>query len=69
LSPSGSGNFTCKQNMKSVTTRFKSGGLHEKHVVETWSVGEPSERLVMDTGKPRKTCVEVAVVFKCFDIL
>jgi len=27
------------QNMKSVTTEFKSGGLHEKHVVATWNVG------------------------------
>ena len=25
--------------MKSVTTRFKSGGLHKKHVVATWNVG------------------------------
>ena len=33
LSPGGSGYFTCKQNMKLVTTRFKSGGLHEKRVV------------------------------------
>ena len=39
LSPGGSGYFTCKQNMKFVTTRFKSGGLHEKHVVATWNVG------------------------------
>ena len=39
LSPDGSGHFTCKQNMKSVTTKFKSGGLHEKHVVATWNVG------------------------------
>jgi len=31
--------FTCIQNMKLVTTRFKSGGLHEKHVVATWNVG------------------------------
>jgi len=22
-----------------VTTKFKSGGLHEKHVVATWNVG------------------------------
>jgi len=29
--------FTCKQNMKLVTTKFKSGGLHEKHVVATWN--------------------------------
>ena len=33
LSPGGSGYFTCIQNMKLVTTKFKSGGLHEKHVV------------------------------------
>ena len=39
LSPGGSGYFTCKQNMKLVTNRFKSGGLHEKHVVATWNVG------------------------------
>jgi len=25
--------------MKLVTNKFKSGGLHEKHVVATWSVG------------------------------
>ena len=37
--PGGSGYFTCKQNMKLVTTKFKSGGLHEKHVVATWNVG------------------------------
>jgi len=39
LLPGGSGYFTRKQNMKLVTTRFKSGGLHEKHVVATWNVG------------------------------
>ena len=39
LSPGGSGYFTCIQNMKSVTNKFKSGGLHEKHVVATWNVG------------------------------
>ena len=36
----GCGYFTCKQNMKMVTTRFKLGGLHEKHVVATWNVGK-----------------------------
>ena len=37
LLPGGSGYFTCKQNMKLVITRFKSGGgAHEKHVVATW---------------------------------
>ena len=39
LSPGGSGYFTCKQYMKLVTNKFKSGGLHEKHVVATWNVG------------------------------
>ena len=39
LLPGTSGYFTCKQNMKLVTTKFKSGGLHEKHVVATWNVG------------------------------
>ena len=39
LLPGGSGYFTCKQNMKLVTIRFKSGGLHEKHVVATWNLG------------------------------
>jgi hypothetical protein len=39
LSPGGSGYFACKQNMKLATTKFKSGGLHEKHVVATWNVG------------------------------
>jgi len=39
LSPSGSGYFTCVQNMKSVITKFNSEGLHEKHVVATWNLG------------------------------
>ena len=39
LSPGGSGYFACKQNTKLVTTKFKSGGLHEKHVVATWNLG------------------------------
>ena len=39
LLPGGSGYFTCKRNMKLVTTKFKSGGLHEKHVVATWNLG------------------------------
>ena len=60
LSHCGSGYFTCIQNMKLVTTKFKSGGLHEKLVVATWNFGNQSQRLLIDTGKPRKTCVEVA---------
>jgi len=39
LSPGGSGYFTCKQNLKLITNKFKSGGLHDKHVVATWNVG------------------------------
>ena len=39
LLPGGSSYFTCKQNMKLVTTKFKSEELHEKHVVATWNVG------------------------------
>jgi len=39
LSPGGNGYFTCIQNMKLVTNKFKSGGLHEKHVVATWNLG------------------------------
>ena len=39
LSPGGSGYFTCIQNMKLVTNKFKSGGLHEKYVVVTWNLG------------------------------
>ena len=39
-SPGGSGYFTCIQNMNLGTTKFKSGGLHEKHVVATWNLGK-----------------------------
>jgi hypothetical protein len=39
LSPGGSGYFTCTQKIKLVTTKFKSGGLHEKHVVAPWNLG------------------------------
>jgi len=45
-------------NMKKVTWKFKSGGLPERHVVATW---KPSQHSLVDTGKPRKTCVEVAI--------
>ena len=33
LSPGGCSYFTCIQNMKLVTNKFKSGGLQEKHVL------------------------------------
>jgi len=60
LLPGGSGYLTCKQNMKLVTTSFKSGGLHEKHVVATLNLGNHLSILLIDKGKPRKTCVEMA---------
>jgi len=39
LSPGDSGYFTRIQNMKLVTNKFKSGGIHEKQVVATWNLG------------------------------
>jgi len=48
-------------NMKYGSKKFKSGGLHEKHAVATWSLGNHlSYHSLLDTGKPRKTCAEVA---------
>ena len=44
--------------MKLVTTKFKSSGN-----LESW---EPTQHLLLDTGKPRKTCVEVAFTFFLF---
>ena len=46
--------------MKLFTNKFKSGGLHEKHVVANNKCWEPSQHLLIDTGKPRKTCFVVA---------
>jgi len=39
LSPGGSGYFTCIQNMKLVTNKLKSGGLHEKQLVALGILG------------------------------
>jgi len=39
LLPDDSGYFTCKQNTKLLTNKFKSGGLREKLVVATWEFG------------------------------
>jgi hypothetical protein len=36
LSPGGSGYFTLNYVKP---TKFKTGGLHEKHVVATWNLG------------------------------
>jgi hypothetical protein len=54
--PGGSGYFTCKQNMKLDTTKLKSGGLHEKHVVATRNLGnhlsicwDASQNIIFDS--------------------
>src|SRR5215510_3358795 len=47
--------------MYKIATKFTSGGLHEKHVVATWNLGNHLSICFKDTGKPRKkTCIEVA---------
>ena len=42
-----------RTNMKMVNTKFNTGGLHEKHVVATWNLGnhlsiclKPSQHLL-----------------------
>ena len=42
LSPGGSGYFTRTQiwGEEKLTRKFKSGGLHERHVVATWKLGK-----------------------------
>ena len=54
MSPADSGYFTCIQNMKLVTTEFKSGGLHEKHVVTTWDVGNHLSICLYTQGNQEK---------------
>ena len=54
LSSSGSGYFTCILNMKLVTNKFKSGGLHEKHVVATWSLGNHLSICLWTQGNQEK---------------
>ena len=58
--------FYMYKNMKiKVTRKFKSGGLHERHVAASW---KPTQHSLVDTGKSRKTCVEV-VGRRTFQIL
>jgi hypothetical protein len=61
LSPGDSGYFTCIQNMKLFTNKFKSGGLHEKHVVATWM--RISERKGVSPSEAQYA------VFECFFIM
>ena len=42
------------------TLKFSYGGLHVKHVVATWNCLQPSQHLLKDPGKPRKTWDEMA---------
>ena len=45
---------------KNVTRKFKSGGLTREACSSDLETGEPCQHSLVDTGKPRKTCVEVA---------
>ena len=40
--------------MKLVTTKFKSGGLHEKHVVATWNLGNHLSMCFQAQGNQEK---------------
>ena len=56
LSPGGSGFKHILQVLEIVLLKFTftSGGLHEKHVVASWKVGNRLSICFQDTGKPRK---------------
>ena len=41
--------------MKLVTTKFKSGGLHEKHVVATWNLGNHLSICLQAQGNQEKS--------------
>jgi hypothetical protein len=47
--------------MKLITNKFtfRSGGLHEKHVVATWNLGNHLSIRLQTQGNQEKTCVEV----------
>ena len=51
------GVVTCYISMdyEDFTLKFRYGGLHVKHVVATWNCQGPSQHLLKDLGKPRKT--------------
>ena len=46
--------------MKLITNKFRSGGLHEKHVVATWNVGNHLSAFAYRHRETEKTCVEMA---------
>ena len=55
--------------MKLVTTEFKSGGLHEKHVVATWNVGNHLSICLQAQGNQEnpvyQTINHVLLIAKC----
>jgi hypothetical protein len=66
LSPGGSAYFTCQQIRKWLeqTWRWLIPNLRREATWEACSGNlesrEPSQHLLIDTGKPRKTCIEMA---------
>ena len=59
----GSGYFTCIQNMILVTNKFKPEGLHEKHVVATWNLGNHlSICLFAEPTRPRTSVIRSNVL-------
>jgi hypothetical protein len=52
--PGGIGYFTCIQNMKLITAKFKSEGLYEKHVVATWNLGNHLSICFLAQGNQEK---------------
>jgi len=54
LSSGGSFYFTCKQNIKQVTSKCKSVGLHEKHVAATWDIGNHLNICFLAQGNKEK---------------
>jgi len=60
MSPGGGGYFTCIKNMKLVTNKFKSGGATWEACSGNLEPWEPSQHLLTDKRKTRKSFVEVA---------
>jgi len=46
--------YTYSNMKKKVTRKFKSGGLHEKHVVATWKLGNHLSIRLKTQGNPEK---------------
>ena len=68
LSPGGCGYFTCKQNMKFVTTKFKSEGLHEKHVPDLKTQFVPRSKHSVWVIKTGKLVLYIEIIAVCSEI-